>query len=96
MRRKIGKWMGMLFGLIGLPLFLFSAQSFFIRDDSSALFLLLFGGVMTLAGFSQYFRFNRWEKKNFTWYKRKIPTSVTPMDGMHARAATEDISVFEG
>lgn len=73
MRRKIGKWLGMLFGLIGLPLFLSSAQSFFIRDDSSALFLLLFGGVLTLAGFSQYFRFNKWEKKNFAWYKRKHP-----------------------
>lgn len=92
MRRKFLKLIGFVFGFAGLVLLLGAAFLMSRGDTTGSLFWLLFGGVLSLAGFRQYFRLNRFEKRNFEWYKRTYPESCerrrvacTSCEGTHIR-----------
>ncbi|WP_180187938.1 hypothetical protein [Achromobacter insuavis] len=63
-----------IFGGAGLLIFLVSIH-YLVNGLIGALFGLLFGAVWMIAGFGQYFRINRFERRNFDWYRHKHPQS---------------------
>ncbi len=72
MRRKFTKYMAGGFGIVGLLIVLVSGK-LLVDGNSAGLFGLLFGGIWAVVGLGRYFRINKFENRNFDWYRRTYP-----------------------